>query len=563
MGFVSFIFAAAAVSWGTTLLGINPISREVLKPAQNTNSHGLDFLISLDGHILFGGLLYGVVLICFYWIYAEYLTTQHIPRRPWILPLDFIALSFMTGAAATWVEEKAFVFLAAGTVIFLLIRFGLAAEREWSEKIPQKQRIMTHITLVYLIFIAILAIMSLGQVVLPRENPIPRELLYYVLYWGVVVAMILGIVTTTLHALYNAPYALSTALTLDILPASEYGTPVPTLVPDYRRTSSVLHPPESLMQIASDVRDGELRFRNLLRLRSGTRTLSPHLSRVHSLRDVETQAFIMAHQGSDSLVRQIRSMWVYLAHWFDDLFDYHFPDQLAQQALQGEFRIDQALEALDESYASVWRSAIAETQKVADWNANLLEMGMRRLMLGGPLFSPRCNQDRKKIFSEWHRDIVVSRLKLEGENASVLNLIESTPSRHLHYTTKVVVEFWDSFEKNAKFSTSLLMDYFYAPGLLHHDFDAEAERREAELTSDDTLTLHSKTLQRASAQIVELPEVELEVAMRPVPMFFRCFLPIIQHNLGSDFLNVYRDVLLNDRVLRLMGWRAEDFEFLK
>ena len=289
MGFVSFIFAAAAVSWGAAVLGFNPVANRLMQPdgPSDVRVFTLDYLSSLDGQILAGGALYGAVLICFYWIYAAFLTTSHIPRRPWMLPLDFVALSFMTGAASSWVDRKTFVILAGTTVILLTIRFGFAAWNEHSATIRWKQRIMSHIVIVYALLFGGFGLMLLGAYTPTRERPISESELFYYLYMGILGAMALGVVVTYWHASKITPYVLSPALIFDVLPASEYGTPLPRLVPDYGIARS-----DSLAKISSDVRQGETRFRSLLRLHSGKRTLAPHLSRVHSLRDVETQAFM-------------------------------------------------------------------------------------------------------------------------------------------------------------------------------------------------------------------------------------------------------------------------------
>lgn len=564
LGFVSFIFAAAAVSWGATFLGINPVAIGFMTSDDSSGirPQGLDYLVSLDGQILAGGLLYGVVLICFYWIYAEFLTIQHIPRNLVTLLLDFIALSFMAGAAAAWVNHKAFVYLAAVTVVLLFVRFAMAGVREHWEGISWWQRIMTHIAGVYLILIGFLYFSySLGEWIHAGGQPIDESTLYSKLYLIVLVFMLVGILITNVHAFIFSPYAFSSAApTLGVLAASEYGTPLPRLVPDYGIARSA-----SLAEISSDVRDGERRFLNLLSLHSGKRTLAPHLSRVHSLRDVETQAFIMSHHANGATERQLRSMWVYLAHWFDDLFDYYFPERLARQSFKGDFQIDELLKNLDEDYVTVWRKAIDVTKEDAvSWNADLLETGMRRLILGGPLFSPKCDSDRRKFLSDRHRDLVLGKLGREGENSAIRELIQDTPQRHLNYTVKVVSEIWDSFDNKAKFSTSLLMNYFYSHSLLHHDFEAERARREGELSSDDATDQYLKTLDRASKLILELPDTQLAIAVKPVPMFFRCFRPVIQQEVGdSGLLNIYRAVLENDRVFQLTGCRPEDCGFPK
>ena len=57
--FASFMFAAAMIAWGGTLLGTKP------------------FLSGFpQGWHLVGGILYGAVLISFYWLYSENLAAS-------------------------------------------------------------------------------------------------------------------------------------------------------------------------------------------------------------------------------------------------------------------------------------------------------------------------------------------------------------------------------------------------------------------------------------------------------------------------------------------------------
>jgi hypothetical protein len=117
--FVSFMFSAAMVAWGATLLGLTPF----------TSSGAAVLVFPTDEHLL-GAVLYGCVLICFYWLYTQKLATSYLPNNMFLLLLDFVALSFMTGAATTWREKAAFVVLAICTLLLLSVRFGFAALSE-------------------------------------------------------------------------------------------------------------------------------------------------------------------------------------------------------------------------------------------------------------------------------------------------------------------------------------------------------------------------------------------------------------------------------------------------
>lgn len=332
-----------------------------------------------------------------------------------------------------------------------------------------------------------------------------------------------------------------------ILPSAAY-SPIRTskLTPCYN-----LIRPDRLPIVADAILGGEVRYQELLRLSSGGGALPVNLSRVHSYRDVETQAFIMAHHVDDpnadhTFEMSLRSMWVYLTHWFDDVFDYFRPEHLASMQLQGDFLIFDTLEKLDPRFAGLWETAIRETSCIETWNRDLLELGMRRLILGGPMLSPRC-QEQNAEFQSVHRMFVLE--KLDGtESYGVQQLVQNIPDRHLAYTSKVVVEIWDSFSPPATFAMSLLMGLFYAPGLLKHDYRAESDLGEISESKEDSAIAYQPTLDAVADIITSLPKHEIRWIMKPVEMFVCSFRKVLIESGSDGLLSIYSGLLDHQRV---------------
>ena len=551
--FVSFIFAAAMVAWGATFIGLNPIAPKAnLEWSQDVI--GLEYIAAMPGYIQLGGVLYGLVLICFYWIYAERIIAIYLPTSLLQLPLDFVALSVMAGAAAAWINERMFVFLTFSTLIFLFFRFIKPARREKKIEKQWGKRLMLHLVILYGVAGALLPLgLIFGYWVFGGEG-VPRidNPFFQKLYYVAEVGMVFGIGLTVWHAWFDRPLTTLAASPMSVLPLETY-SPVrlPRLTPCYHCI-----PTDRLSTVAHAVLSGEMRYRELLRLHGG---LASHLSHVHSYRDVETQAFIMAHHADDPSTdsaheMMLRSMWVYLAHWFDDVFDYYRPGQLASMQLNDDFLVGMTVEQLDPRFKELWESAVHQTRQLPTWNCDLLELGMRRLMLGGPMFSPKC-REQNAAFQAAHKTFVLSKIPDDTRNARVRALVENAPDRHLAYTSKVVVEIWDSFTSNATFPMSLLMGFFYAPGLLMHDYKAESDQGEISESTEDSPQPYLSTLEEAVKIITSLDEEEIQWMLKPVPMFICSFEKVLTEADGQDVLNLYSKFLDNNQVKRALGKR--------
>ncbi len=558
--FVSFIFAAAMVAWGATLFGLNPLAAQLVllneqslalekeaapsgteseasQPSQSNeevvrpNIMGLLFIARLPLQVRIGGILYGIVLICFYWIYVERIIPGHMQTAIWILPIDLIALSFMAAAAVAWVDPKTFIFLAVSTLVFLTMRFGKPAWQEHKDKQPAKKRLMTHLILVYILSGVLVCTVLIGAKWFSNIRLFSEEH-YQKLYSMVLVGMSFGILVTVAHAWFHP------TLTPALFPhATDVPIRRPRLTPCYNSIQ-----PERRPDVADAVLNGETRYRELLR-RCGGSPLAFHLSRVHSYRDVETQAFIMAHHSYDESNRaremSLRSMWVYLAHWFDDIFDFYYVEKLASLLDSDNRSIEDILERLDPRFRVIWDRAVEDTAQLPGWQRAALELGMRRLMLGGPMLSPKCANAQFQIK---HRALIQAELQ-RTDKFNVTKFVAGVTNRQLTYTSKVVVEIWDSFCPAATFPLSLLMDFFYAPALLAHDYTAETEQGELADSLDNPAGSDLAVLEQVSKLILELPHAEKEWMLKPLPIFIGSFQKLLMACNRSDSLNVYQQVL--------------------
>lgn len=513
--FINILFGAALTLWVVTFLFFkNPL---LGNPFEHTFPEAGG---SRPLNIWAAGILYGAVLVCTYWIFTMRIAQDYRPTHLLILALDFIALSFMTGAAVSWPHVAIFNKLALTTILLLWVRFALAARTEYRTKFPTghpclRDWEMLHYCCVY----AVCALVLSGMFISGRLGAVFESAsLYYIIIGG----MLLGTALTWWHSKRGLAEAEERPprYTWEV-------SDVPILVPDY---SAVKH--GRLGEVANDVFQGERVFRRLL-----AQNYPPahyHNSRVHTYRDVEVQAFIMAHHAARSNERQVRSMWVYLSHWLDDFFDTWHAVRLANMAIYDErFAIEDILGQLDHPLHRLWEAAVNETRSWLDsatWNERLFQIGMRRLMASGPLFSARCEGKHKELRAQ-HKEFVLK--SMEKESGAKRIIAELDPI-WLAYTTKVVVEIWDSFAPEGRFEASMLMNCFYAPGLLFHDARAEGEQGgevPVSLTHDEVET----ALRKAATQIQALNEAEIKLAMKPVPMFITTFKKVLDKELLLPF----------------------------
>ncbi|MBI2922992.1 MAG: hypothetical protein HYY18_18205 [Planctomycetes bacterium] len=524
--FVSIIFSVAMAVWALTLFGITGrVAGREAKPAWE-----------LEAYFLAGGILYGGTLICFYWIYSDRIASLYRPRNLLVLIIDFISLSFLTAAAGGWTDTKYFNTVSIFTVLCLGARFIPAALQEWHGRVAGRllpgETIMRDVCLVYAGYLVLVGVLMAGGMTL--GGGIDRGKIHLTLYIFVMIGMVAGIGTTLRHSFRRAPEAY--AGPASAAAANEEFPPV--LIPAYGALV-----PGTVERVSKGVFAGEALFRRLV-----TENARPeyrfHQSLVHAYRDVETQAFIMAHVGRDEEEIAMRSMWVYLAHWFDDIFDGPAAATLAGGRFEKGFDIGAVLVGLDPSLGRVWRAALDRSARLKGWESRkwLLETGMRRLILGGPMFAAS-TADQHKRFMEAHKAIL---LDLAKDSAPIRTLVENSSERYLAYTAKVVVEIWDSFLEDPQVEGSVLMNMFYAPGLLYHDSDAEVgklemSRREG-LVTDKVVREH---LGKVFACLKELPQDRRKQALAPVPLFLGAFGPILE---GAGLLEEYRAFLKDERV---------------
>ena len=529
--FVSFMFAAAMLAWGATLLGLTLLGQPVSIQAVPIQLPNAIQLIS--------GILYGGVLICFYWLYSEILATQYPPTNLLLLLLDFIVLSFMTGTAASWRDAFNFNVLAFVTLALLAIRFAIAARFEWwPPRAPRKrfrEMMFTHIFSVYVAYFIVLVIFLIGRLSGQQDVTISVGLANVMksngLLFGLWFGMAMGIGVTGAHSMRHIPVR---SLSQPVQPTLEFNNRS-TLVPAYG-----VIPERQLPIVVKHVFRGEERFRQFLRS-VDSRWVSPldfHESSVHTYRDVETQAFIMAHHAVDPDEIELRSMWVYLAHWFDDQFDDAYAADLTSSRVSEEVDIKDILIGLDPRLGRLWDEAVKYTRKrYPSWNDSLFELGMRRLILSGPMFSPKCSRQHDAI-GHAHRELVFKRL---NDDYGVKELVRDVPNLFLAYTSKVVVEMWDSFDPELDFNLSMLMNLFYAPGLFYHDAEIEHMRDEITFSKTrDNPDVFRDIIGKVFDTIRRLPIHKQELATKPVRMFVLSFDQILDQQGLRDIYQEWR-----------------------
>lgn len=558
--FITVMFSAAMLAWTATFLGfVTPFmprvsttsdsdsnaSASTSKPAKLSSEEYKEAGRFPHGFALLVAILYGAVLICLYWIYSEKLATDELrPTNLLMLLFDFVALSFLAGASAAWRNEQFFVGLAIVTLFFLTCRFGVAAGWEIgkarAKEMLVREMLITHVVAAYLLcFIIIGCGLYLSNTSI--YEPHTSQRLYRLICFG----MVFGIGVTGYHSLSQAPP--------DDAKRRHISTPFehiqPSLLPAYGTVLTT-----RLQPVANHIFWGEREFRRIL-CSVDEHWLSPfefHQSRVHAYRDIETQAFIMAHHVDDDVEVKLRAMWVYLAHWFDDIFDDQYAGRLASMNLTGEFSIADTLARLDKRFERVWKKAVVATEAHAKWNQRLLETGMRRLILSGPMFSARC-KSRHRALQEAHWKLIEGELTLDYGARELVNNIRKKHARYLEYTSKVVVEIWDSFTPAADFNLSMLMNLFYAPGLFYHDAEEENELDQVVLApeEDENDPRLGETLDLVTTQIRGLTEAKLGLAAKPAPMFVRAFETILRRKRLLERYDAFLEDSKVKRVLRL------------
>lgn len=233
-------------------------------------------------------------------------------------------------------------------------------------------------------------------------------------------------------------------------------------------------------------------------------------------------------------------------------FDDYYAEAIANMQLDSNFDIAVVLDQLDSKLKTIWEHAVNYTKQTKCWrHEQLLQSGMRRLILGGPIFSNRCS-NRHPEFIEKHRELIMENL---NENYGIRYLIEdaeksSVTNRYLAYTTKVVVEIWDSFSHNADFNLSMIMNLFYAPGLFYHDFEPECVQDQISTSSEEKMDVVTKIIDAVIECIKRLPEEKLKLAIRPVPMFIKSFEPILRK---VNLLSKYEEFLRTKEIKTALG----------
>ena len=435
----------------------------------------------------------------------------------------------MAGAASKWRDEEIFFALAVSTISLLAIRFFRAILREtkemklnlfpgWLVMLRQKDFLAYNTILFALCFFALgsslIVYLVWGPLILWRFLNFELE----TMNWGLNFGMLLGVVLTIYFSVKHIVHPEERAENIGIIDEAT----LPSLIPAYGEVQK-----GEISDVAACIFKGQALFRKLLdnsQLQYLPR-FPYHLSHVHSYRDVETQAFIMAHHGQTDKEIELRSMWVYLAHWFDDMFDNYYPEKIAFAIERGMLKsnsdISTLFTELDPRMRILWDSALEDTNESGYGRKQyLLELGMQRLFLGGPIFSNLCIRKEEIVLQE-NRTIIIEKTdNTHGVKSFILEQEglygRKVINRYLAYTTKVVVEIWDSFADDSDFELSMLMNFFYAPGLYHHDFEMEHKHGEKPFNIIGNKIVDSEVLNKVMILIKDLDKKKLNLAIKPV-----------------------------------------------
>lgn len=528
--FIAFMFAAGMVVWGTMFILVILDLKELGNIRLGVDSTDITWASWS------AGILYGCVLISLYWIYGECFTKKNLlPTNMVTLLLDFVALSFMAGAAAAWMRKDAFVVLAPIAMVLFSIRLVPAVRMEL-EEIRHKGldrfagALMTHL--------AIVAVLCgpAGGLCLLVSNYVSSDPVktMNVAYAVVQVLMGLGVLVTIVHSFRYRP-----SVEMEQPVHSLGDAPRSVLIPAYSAVSD--DDLRRLRMVSDNVFRGEYDFRRMLHyVNKGHRIpYSYHTACVHTYGDVEVQAFIMAGHANDPTEIRLRSMWVYLAHWFDDVFDGAMAKELAHMNFSPGFNIREVLRDLDGRCGELWQIAIEKTTEISahvGWNRELFDLGIQRLMLSAPMFSASCRDSHEQCM-DTHRSLVNRNLINER---GIRTLVDEITDRHLAYTSKVVGEILDSFGSDTNFNLCLLTDLVLAPGALYHDCDAECDDDQCLKAAVDQPQELQSTLDKTFKAIEALSPREAKLVVRTFPMFVRSFAGVLE---ARGLLSTYEDFL--------------------
>ncbi len=89
------------------------------------------------------------------------------------------------------------------------------------------------------------------------------------------------------------------------------------------------------------------------------------------------------------------------------------------------------------------------------------------------------------------------------------------------------------------------MNFFYAPGLFHHDSMAEYRFEGIPTSAEEDRDAVRKVLELVCGEIIKLPLKKRKDVLRPVPLFVKSFEPILS---GAGFLDVYKTFLEKNKI---------------
>lgn len=506
--FVVFMFAAIMVNWGTTLLRV---IKNIWESSARNKSHIGEMTLTAIQSVSFQGwvnvivgLVLGVALAHLYWTYAEKLVPEHPPRHLAIFSIDFLLLTVLMIAAGMWDSPLPLSVLAI--VAFMI--FGARLLPIWRTDKLYKSLFWLSMGFVAGIFVLV-AVAILWRVA--SSEPDSTLDIKVQPAWLVGSLCVLTGLGTAIGFVWQRSRRHQPEDVDKQFPRM-YFDPTPSrLIPAYWAID-----PQLAARVIQGVRDGEETFLRLIKTLNKNakagQILRHHQSGVHSYVDVETQAFIVCLSAPEPRDMKWYSLWVYLAHWLDDIIDSKGGGRVELSDLVGEsaLPVEELLNRIHPSAKEAWILAVSQTsQSCPNWKQEYAARGVERLVMSALMNAvTRRREDRAEARVIYRRQLL-DQVKPDDAPESHELLCQMTADE-LAMTSKVTFDFWEAFRSPADDVYCLLLSILYSPGLALHDHRKEEEA--GEISSDPIVEARALLDKRKNALAAALRKRDPERA---------------------------------------------------
>lgn len=223
-------------------------------------------------------------------------------------------------------------------------------------------------------------------------------------------------------------------------------------------------------QILRGIREGREQFERSV-------SSSSHRSRVHSIRDVEVQAFILAlpSRGCDAEVRR-KAYLTFATHWVDDCFDqFEFEPTIKHEIKRYRTDLKKVLGFFGPELATVVEGLYANSLHHA-----ATDQGIHRLLYGGLLAHAESREEQQEYLME-HAEIFLGDL----DTRLAQRIRERLSPLMIGLTNKTAQEFWFACEEPYEPSVAALYTLVATPAIYLHDWREEAQEHEAQFLYDE------------------------------------------------------------------------------